>query len=142
MLCSVRGPAIETRSPLACGLALRYSPEVSSPDATGRRHKVLPLSFRADVGDGRSVPLCDPSGREIGRVQVVEVPAGLRVEVLDADLLKRITKGKLPTGLAAKWTADRSTIERGTLVTITGTLHAVTLTDQPGYDHCELATMR
>ncbi len=139
MLCSSIAsplPALDP-APLAVVLCLRYSPETSQPDESGRRHRVLPLAFRDDVADGRSVPLTDPVGFDLGQVRVVEVAAGLRVEVFDADLLKRITRAKMPMGLAATWQAERY-VERGIVVTTRANLLAVALTDRPAFDACEL----
>lgn len=135
-------PALDPR-PVAVGLCLRVSPDVSQPDADGKRHRIIPFSFREDVGHkGRPVPLCDPAGYELGTVRVVEVAAGLRVEVFDDKLLKAITRNKMPMGLAAKWTAERSYVERGVTITTRASLLAVALTDAPGFDGCELVTVR
>jgi hypothetical protein len=128
--------------PVAVGLACRFSPEVSQPDADGRRHRILPSAFRGDVADGRSVPLTDPVGYELGQVQVVEVAGGLRVEVFDDAILKAIRRNKLPTGLAAKWQAERSYVEGGVTITVAARLLAVALTDRPGFDACELAIVK
>ena len=44
----------------------------------------------------------------------------------------------MPMGLAAKWTAERSYVEAGIVVTVAARLLSVTLTDAPGFDGCEL----
>ncbi|MBX3399656.1 MAG: hypothetical protein KF873_13015 [Gemmataceae bacterium] len=135
-------PALDP-APLAVGLCLRVSPDVSQPDADGKRHRIIPFSFREDVGHkGRPVPLCDPAGYELGTVRVVEVAAGLRVEVFDDKLLKAITRNKMPMGLAAKWTAERSYVEAGVTITVAARLLSVALTDAPGFDACELYTVK
>lgn len=140
---SVRSPVpASDLLPLAVGLAIRYSPETSAPSADGQRHRIVPLAFRDDLGEGRTVPQTDPVGHDLGQFRVVEVAAGLRVDVFEDAILKAINRAKLPTGLAATWEAESSSVERGVFVTTQAGLLAVALTDTPGFDGAELRIVK
>ena len=129
---------------LAVGLCVLYAPFTSDPDRDGRRHRVFPGAFLDSItsavpffderGDGEPITLA-------GDWRFVDVAAGVRLEVFDAKIVKRLGKGG-PFGLALKWLADEWRTEHGVAVTVRGTIIGVAVVTWPAYDGAELRIVR
>ena len=128
---------------LAVGLCVLYAPFTSDPDRDGRRHRVLPGAFADSLTT--AVPFFDERGDApielAGQWRFVDAPAGVRLEVLDAKLVKRLGKGG-PFGLALKWHADEWRDEGGVTITVCGTIIGVAVVTHPAFDGAELRIVR
>jgi phage head maturation protease len=132
---------------LACGLAVRYAPEVSQLDLDGQRHRIERGAFDAWLAKGESVPFLDERGdgepiELVGAWRFVRTVGGLRLEVLDTKIVKTLAKVKGPMGLALRWKAIDAREELDAIVTVRADVVGVAVVRHPAFDGAELAVLR